>query len=284
MTLHAGTVHTMKVLRKIESGYVLFKESKEILLHNNEADGDLDVDQELEVFLYQDKKGQLIATMSIPDIQINTYDWAEVVESVKHLGVFVDIGIQKEILVSKDDLPLLEGVWPQKGDELFVTLEVDKKGRLLAKPVTEEIIEQERDIAQKSIVHHETSGRVYRSTKVGSFVITEEGFRGFIHHSERKEEPRLGQWIKGRIIEVKDDGTINISLRPLKQEGIDDDATLILTYLEGNNGVMPFHDKSDPDEIRDIFKISKAAFKRALGKLMKEDKIKQKDGKTYLNN
>lgn len=280
--IEAGTVHTLTVARKIETGYVLTNGKREILMHVNEAEEDLDVNQEVDVFLYLDKKGQLIATTVIPEILKGTYGWAKVAESVKQLGVFVDIGIQKEILVSKDDLPLLEGVWPQPGDELFVTLITDKKGRLLAKPVTEDIIEQERDLAKKTLRNEPISGRVYRSTKVGSFIITEEGFRGFIHHTERKDEPRLGQWVEGRIIEVKDDGTLNVSMRPLKQESISDDAEVILSYLASRGGVMPFTDKSSPDDIRDTFNLSKAAFKRALGRLLKAGKIEQREGQTFL--
>jgi uncharacterized protein len=280
--LEAGTIETLKVARKIETGYVLTDGKVEVLLHVKEAETDLDEGQEVDTFLYQDKKGQLVATTVIPEIHQHTYGWAEVVETVRNLGVFVNIGIQKEILVSKDDLPLLEGVWPQEGDQLFVTLITDRKGRLLAKPVTEDIIEQERDMAKKDLKNSPISGRVYRSTKVGSFIITEEGYRGFIHSTERKDEPRLGEWVEGRIIDVKDDGTLNVSLRPVKQEGMESDAEAIYHYLESQGGIMPFSDKSDPEEIRQTFQLSKAAFKRALGKLLKEGRIEQRDGKTFI--
>lgn len=206
----------------------------------------------------------------------------EVVEVVKNLGVFVDIGIEKEILVSKDKLPLLEGVWPNIGDELFVTLTTDHRGRLLAEPITEEVVERERVFADNIQINSPVRGRVYRSTKVGSFIITEEGYRGFIHYSERKREPRLGEWVEGRVIAVKYDGTLNISLRPLKQFSMKDDSESILQFLQQHHGVMPYTDKSDPDEIRREFRISKAAFKRALGMLLKEKRIEQRDGKTYL--
>jgi uncharacterized protein len=280
--LQAGTVHKLKVLREIPTGYVLTDGKIEVLLHIGEATEGLEVDQEVEVFLYQDKKGQLIATMTIPEIQLDTYGWADVVEVVKKLGVFVNIGINKDILVSKDDLPLFQGVWPAVGDRLLVNLETDKKGRLLAKPVTESFVEREREDAPEELLKDFISGWVYLTDKEGSVIITEEGYRGFIHHTERKEEPRLGEWVKGRVIDVKEDGTINVSLRPLKQEGMDADAQEILDYLTNNGGVMPFGDKSDPDDIRSVFKISKAAFKRALGKLMKDGKIEQREGNTYL--
>src|SRR5699024_5231278 len=112
--------------------------------------------------------------------------------------------------------------------------------------------------------------------------ISEDMYRAFLHHTERDREPRLGQFVTGRIIEVKEDGTVNISLKPLKQDRIDDDAEVILTYLKENDGVIPFTDKSDPNDIRKTFNFSKSAFKRALGRLMKNEKVEQKEGKTYL--
>ncbi|WP_078596730.1 S1 RNA-binding domain-containing protein [Evansella clarkii] len=280
--LKAGTIQELKVARVIETGYVLTNGKTEVLMHLNETEGKLSEGEETEVFLYFDKKGQLTATMAVPSITLDSYGWAEVEEVVKGLGVFVNIGIQKGILVSKDDLPLKENVWPEEGDELFVTLRTDKKGRLLAKPVTENIVEEEYEKAPETLKNEEIGGRVYRSAKIGSFMITEEGYRGFIHHTERKEEPRLGSWVTGRVIEVKQDGTINVTLRPLKQEGMSEDAEDVLAYLRKNGGEMPYTDKSSPEAVREVFNISKASFKRALGKLMKEKKIDQKDGKTIL--
>ncbi|MFC4402006.1 S1 RNA-binding domain-containing protein [Gracilibacillus xinjiangensis] len=280
MNNQIGTIQTLEVLRKIDTGYVL---ENDILLHHNETDSELEAEQSVDVFIYQDKKDQTVATTQLPAIQIDTYGWAEVVEVLPHLGVFVNIGTSKEILVSKDDLPLFESVWPMIGDELYVSLGKDRKGRLLALPATEIVFERQLfEAAPDGLLNTVISGRIYRTDREGSACITEEGYRGFIHHTERKEEPRLGELVEGRVIEVKQDGTLNISLRPLKQHSMGEDAEMILAQLEENNGVIPFSDKSDPEDIRGTFNISKAAFKRALGKLMKERKIEQRDGKTYL--
>ncbi|AXI10114.1 hypothetical protein CUC15_14765 [Oceanobacillus zhaokaii] len=281
-TLRIGTVQTMNVLRKIETGYVLTKEGEEALLHHNETDHELEENQEVDVFLYNDKKGNIAATTTIPAVQMDAYDWAEVVEVIPKLGAFVNIGIAKEMLVSVDDLPLFEDVWPNIGDKLFVTLGKDQKGRLLALPATEGVIAREVELAPDELLNQQISGTVYHTSREGSAILTEENYRGFIHHSERKIEPRLGELVHGRVIEVKVDGTLNISLRPLKQDSMGEDADAILAHLEAHDGIIPFSDKSDPDDIRGTFNISKAAFKRALGKLMKEGKIEQRDGNTYL--
>ncbi|MBP2078835.1 S1 RNA-binding domain-containing protein [Oceanobacillus polygoni] len=281
-TLPIGTVQTMTVSRKIDTGYVLEKNGQEALLHHNEADHAYDEGREIDVFLYNDKKGNIAATTTLPSVQMDTYDWAEVVEVIPKLGAFVNIGIAKEMLVSVDDLPLFEAVWPHPGDKLFITLGRDQKGRLLAVPATEGIIAREVELAPEELYNQPISGTVYHTSKEGSAIITEDDYRGFIHHTERKEEPRLGEFVHGRVIDVKVDGTLNVSLRPLKQDSIGEDATSILAHLEENNGVIPFNDKSDPEDIRGTFRISKAAFKRALGRLLKEGKVEQRDGMTYL--
>lgn len=277
-----GTIQSMSVDRKIDNGYVLKKDTTEALLHYNEADGDLEVEQEVDVFLYQDKKGNLTATMKLPNAMMDHYGWGTVVNVLPHIGAFVDIGTTKEFLVSKDDLPLFEDVWPKENDMLYVTLGKDRKGRLLAIPATEGVIAREIELAPDSLLNQTVSGRVYHTSREGTAIITEENYRGFIHHTERKTEPRLGELVQGRVIEVKYDGTLNISLRPLKQHGMVEDSDMILEHLEDHDGMIPFSDKSDPEDIRGTFNISKAAFKRALGKLMKEGKIEQRDGNTYL--
>lgn len=277
-----GTIQTMTVLRKIETGYVLRKETNEALLHDNETETELEEGQEAEVFLYQGKKGQISATMKLPIVQMDVFGWAEVAETVPGLGVFADIGTTKDMLVSADDLPLFEDVWPEPGDMLYVTLGKDRKERLLAIPATEGVLAREFELAPEELLNEQIKGRVYLTGKEGTAIITEGDYRGFIHHTERKEEPRLGQLINGRVIAVKEDGTLNITLRPLKQYSMLEDADTILAFLQENDGVIPFSNQSDPEDIRGTFHISKAAFKRALGRLMKEGKIEQRDGKTYL--
>lgn len=275
--LPIGSIISMNVLRKIDTGYVLSAYGEEVLLHHNEASSPLETEQSVDVFLYLNKKGQINASTYLPSITIGLYDWAEVAEVVPHLGVFVNIGTSKDILVSKDSLPLFQESWPRSGDRLYITLQLDKKGRLLGVPASENIIANHVYAAPEKLMSQTVIGTIYYTNKEGAALITSEGYRGFIHRTERKEEPRVGQVVKGRVIAVKEDGSINISLRPLKRESLKEDADAILEHLEANGGVIPFHDKSDPEEIRATFQISKAAFKRALGTLLKQGKVKQEE-------
>ncbi|WP_054636047.1 S1 RNA-binding domain-containing protein [Thalassobacillus sp. C254] len=277
-----GQIETMKVAALHPNGYTMTNGSNEVYLQENETQEELQEGDVAQVFLYENKQGKTQATMNLPKATLQSYGWAKVVKVVKNLGVFVDIGISRDFLVFEDDLPVLTEVWPSPGDYLYVTLGHDKEGRLTAKPITEQEVEEIRKDAPVHLRQQTLQGWVYQTGKVGSFVLTEEGYRGFIHYTERKTEPRLGQQVEGRVIAVKEDGTVNLSLRPHRLESMDEDAEKILNYLIQQGGKMPFGDKSDPEDIRSLFNLSKAAFKRSLGKLMKEGKIEQKDGFTFL--
>src|SRR5699024_278449 len=96
--LPIGTVQTMTVLRKIDTGYVLEKHHEQALLHHNESEHELTVNEEVDVFLYSDKSGRMIASTTLPAVQAGVYDWAAVVDVIPGLGVFVDIGTNKDML------------------------------------------------------------------------------------------------------------------------------------------------------------------------------------------
>jgi predicted RNA-binding protein (virulence factor B family) len=279
-----GTITTLKVSHESPFGYFLEcgEQEEDILLHHKEMTRDkLTEDEEVEVFLFQDRQGRLTATMTIPSITIHTFGWARVEEVKREMGAYVNIGIDKAMLLSKDDLPPLEEVWPQVDDLIYCTLEIGKNGRLFVRLAKEADFQDIAKRADQSVFNKNVTGRIYRTLYTGSFIFTVDGYLGFIHESERKEEPRIGQSVTGRVIDVKEDGTINVSLLPRKQEAMGDDAEKIYAYMESRNGAMPYWDKSEPDDIEARFRMSKGAFKRALGKLMKEGKIYQEDGWTY---
>ncbi len=279
--LEAGTVEILRVDREVPFGYFLTNEEVDVLLHHSEITGKINIDDDIEVFLFQDKQGRLSSTMKIPAIRQGVYVWSEVVEVKEEWGVFVNIGLSKDVLVSKDDLPLFTSVWPRQGDRLCVTLATDKHGRMFAKLATEPVIQEMALRATENMRNQDVQGTIYRTVKVGSYMLTDEGYRCFLHESERIEEPRLGSLIKARVIDVKEDGSLNISIAPRKQEKMSGDAEVVYNYLLNRNGSMPYSDKSLPGEIDRHFSMSKASFKRALGKLMKDKKVYQEDGWTY---
>lgn len=282
MALHAGQMVTLEVARETPFGHFLTDHKEDLLLHKKEQTKPLEIGDQVEVFIYTDHQGRLAATMLTPKIQIGTYDWVSAVDMHRKYGVFVDIGIAKDVLVSRDDLPYSFDEWPKEGDRLYCTLKVDKKGRLFADLATFEVMEDISKPATEQDFNKNIEGVVYKLGEDGAHIYTDEGFIGFNHHNERKGGVRLGERVKGRIIAVKEDGRVNLSLLERAHEAIDQDAEAILTYLKGRGSGMPYWDKSPADLIEARFQMSKGAFKRALGRLMKEGKVYQEDGWTYL--
>ncbi|WP_400246458.1 S1 RNA-binding domain-containing protein [Niallia sp. JL1B1071] len=281
---YMGRVEILTVARIASFGYFLTieEEDEDVLLHFSETDQKFEEGDEVPVFIYSDSQGRACSSTFIPSIAVGKYDWVKVTDRKEGIGCFFDIGLKKDMLLGEDDLPVHEEVWPEVGDMLYITLKVNKNNYLYVKPATDPIIEEMSTKATRADFNKNIHGYIYRTAKVGSWIYTAEGFKGFIHESERGQEPRLGEKVSGRIIDVKLDGTVNVSLLPRKEEALDKDAQQILDYLIMRKGAMPYGDKSMPEDIKERFNLSKGSFKRALGKLMKENKVYQEEGWTYL--
>lgn len=229
-------------------------------------------------FAYSDMKQKLRLTTKEVSATQTTYGWGQVTEVRRDLGVFVDTGLpDKQVVVSLDLLPEMKELWPKKGDQLYVRLEVDKKERIWAIPAEPEVFQKLAGKAYDNMQNQNLRAIVYRLKLSGTFVyLPDNNMLGFIHPSERFSEPRLGEEVMARVIGFREvDRTLNLSLKPRSFEMLENDAQMILTYLESNGGFMTLNDKSSPEDIKATFGISKGQFKKALGGLMKAKKIKQ---------
>lgn len=270
-----GQVHFLKLVEKKSSSLVFHSEEKEEVLCNESDVDSLDdymLGEEYSMFVYPSRSGKLFASPNIPEVLVGTYGFAKVVK-VSDEGVGLDIGFSREILLLAEDLPKLKSVWPKEADELFITLRRDYTGQLFARLATEKIIEELYTKASKDMFNKEIVAYPYRLMKVGTFLLSKEGYKIFVHESERQKEPRLGQETTVRIIGVKDNGEMNGSFLKRAYERIDEDSQAILDYIENNNGYCDFTDKSNPEEIKAVFNMSKGSFKKAVGRLFKMKKI-----------
>lgn len=279
---YTGQTIELTVARIADYGYFLTDGEEDVLLHANDTDRTFEEGDKVEVFLFVDSRGRLTATTTMPKVTVGEYGWVPVVDTKPGVGIFLDIGISKDILLGEEDLPVMKSVWPQKGDLLYITLRVNRNNMIYARMATDPVIQEISINATRRDFNKNVHGYIYRTARVGSWIITAEGFKGFIHESQRRTEPRIGEKVEGRIIDVKEDGSVNISMLPRKQEALDEDSEKIMNYLELRNGAMPYHDKSMAEDIQERFGMSKGSFKRALGRLMKEDKIYQENNWTYL--
>ncbi|BDR60457.1 CvfB family protein [Lactobacillus xylocopicola] len=244
---------------------------------------ELHLGDQVEGFLYDDKQHNREMTQFLPFAQADQYGWSKVTEVKSDLGVFVDIGLpDKDVVVSVDDLPFDKSHWPRKDDQLLVHLETDQKDRIWAKLADENIFEQLSAHFPNDLKNQDVFATVYSSREVGAFVITGDYYLGFVHSSQMVAPLRVGEQFKGRVIGVSQYGRLNLSSLPRAFEEIDDDAQMILMSLRRkSNKSLPFYDKSDAAEIKSYFGISKSAFKRALGHLLKARYITEdKEGGT----
>ena len=242
------------------------------------SEGQHQVGDMIKGFAYTDMHQKARLTTINVTATRSTYSWGVVTDVRKDLGIFVDTGLpDKQIVVSLDVLPEMKELWPKKDDKLYVRLDVDKKDRIWAIPAEPEVFQKMAGPAYNNMQNQNWSAIVYRLKLSGTFVyLPENNMLGFIHPSERYNEPRLGQVLNARVIGFREvDRTLNLSLKPRSFEMLENDAQMILTYLENNGGFMTLNDKSSPADIKATFGISKGQFKKALGGLMKAKKIKQ---------
>lgn len=244
----------------------------------DKEEGQHNVGDMVKGFVYSDQNQRMRLTTKQVTASRDNFGWGVVTDVRRDLGVFVDTGLpDKHIVVSLDLLPEMKELWPKKGDKLYIKLMVDKKDRIWGQPAEPEVFQQMAGRAYNNMQNQNLTAIAYRLKLSGTFVyLPENNMLGFIHPNERYTEPRLGQVLDVRVIGYRDiDQTLNLSLKPRSFEMLENDAQMILTYLESKGGFMTLNDKSSPEEIKALFGISKGQFKKALGGLMKAGKISQ---------
>jgi predicted RNA-binding protein (virulence factor B family) len=285
MELQPGMSVSLKVIRETGFGFFLssdLENSEAILLHKRLVKEPIEVDQELEVFLFLDHQDRLSATMEKPIISLAQFDWLKVVAVNEQDGVFLYNGIDRDLFLSIDDLGDDRALWPKIGDKVPVSLIHDKKGRLMGRLLRGTPLEATAADAPKTVLNETVTGTIYYFAENGVFLMTEDNYIAFLHFNETSEELHLGKVITGRVSFVRDDGKLTISMQPKAYERLLGDSEKIYEFLLKHDDGMPYTDKTDPLIIKEKFGMSKGSFKRALGKLLKEGKVSQKEGSTFI--
>jgi len=276
-----STVATLRVVRLGEMGAFLDggtgNTSDDILLHASQQTHPVAVGDEVEVFLYLDPKRRLTASMRVPKMREGQIARLKVI-NVSRDGAFLDVGAERGIFMPYAGM---RGR-PQVGEVVWAKLYTDKSGRLAVTMEVEDEIRRASQPAKDVKVGAQVTGAIYNYTEAGAFLFSEERYIVFIANKEMPARPRVGEVVTARVTYVRPDGRLNASLRQAKEKALLTDAERILQLLQGRQGRMPYSDKTSPEIIRDVFQISKAAFKRALGHLLKEGRIEERDGWTYL--
>lgn len=280
-----GHISKFKIVRETNLGYVLELDGIEYFLHHNECNGKLLFPGDyVKAFLYMDKKNRIAATLFTPVLEADEIGFLKVVGSKEEIGVFCNIGISKDILFSRDDLPRSFKDWPKVDETILGELRV-KNDHLVIKPATKtQILNKQASLSD--VIKHEkgelVKAKVYRFSEDGISLVTEDFQVIFVYKTNYRKSYHLGEEVEVKILDCHDDyynGTVNRN----KEFQIQDDAKIILDYLAKNNGVSLITEKSSPELISKVLNMSKAAYKKALGGLLKENKIIITETKIILN-
>ena len=267
--MQLGKTQPLTIVKKVDFGvYLAAPEAPEerVLLPAKQVPEGAQTGDELEVFLYKDSKDRLIATTAEPKIHLGETARLQVKEVTK-IGAFLDWGLEKDLFLPYKEM----NGKVREGDEVLVTLYLDKSSRLCAsmKHLYDKL---ETDAPYEK--GETVTGRVYEfGHDFGTFVAVDDRYSAMIPRSEDTSDLKIGDIIEARVTDVKADGKLDLSRRANKETQMDTDAQKVLRVIEEYAGVLPFNDKAAPEIIMREMQMSKAAFKRAVGRLYKERRI-----------
>lgn len=263
--MRLGKRQVLTVVKKVDFGVYLGNDEERVLLPKKQVPEGIELGDPVEVFLYKDSDDRLIATTNEPKLQLDELAVLRVADTNKY-GAFLDWGLEKDLF-----LPFKQQTAKvAKGDQCLVSLYIDKSQRLCATMKVYELLRTDSPYQKDDVVE----GIVYdTSEEFGVFVAVDNQFSGLIPKKEVYGKWKVGQTLKARVTAVKADGKLDLSVRDKIPMQMDQDAEMIWNRLQECGGSLPFTDKADPEIIKREFHLSKNAFKRAVGRLLKEQKI-----------
>ncbi|MDR2968954.1 MAG: GntR family transcriptional regulator [Tannerellaceae bacterium] len=262
-----GKYNTLKVVKEVDFGvYLDGGDGKEILLPTRYLPEGIKTGDEVEVFIYHDNEGRLIATTLHPKAIVGEFRLMQV-KSINETGAFLDWGLMKDLLVpfNEQKATMREGGW-----YLVYVRRDNISGRIMASAKIDRYLDNTPPDYQ---FNQEVELTIDDETSLGYRVIINNLHRGLVYHSEIFRPLHSGDRLKGYIKEVREDEKIDVSLTPLGYKKVDSLSAMILDTLNTNGGYLPVHDKSDPEQIHALFHCSKKAFKQAIGLLYKQQLI-----------
>ena len=276
--LEIGKRQLLTIVKKVEFGVYLAKEQEadpeeKVLLPRKEIPENVQIGDEIEVFLYRDSKDRMIATVRQPKLSLGEVALLRVKENGR-IGAFLDWGLEKDLL-----LPFREQVRKVRpGEECLVALYLDKSKRLCATMKVYHYLRTDSPYEKDQKV----TGTLYEiSDNFGAFVAVDNCYSALIPKKEPLGNAKVGDTVEARVTEVLKDGKLSLSLREKAYIQMNEDAQKLLKLLEEQGGELPVGDKSSPEKINELTHMSKNEFKRAAGNLYKQHLIRIEEHKLY---
>lgn len=264
--IQVGRYNTLKVIRKVDFGVFLDDGAQGILLPKRFVPANCTLGDSLEVFVYHDGEDRLIATTQKPMGQVGDIVKLQAVSTTEQ-GAFMHWGLMKDLFVPRS--AQLSGMKPR--GEYLVKIFIDEKtGRIAATEKFASDLSNENLTVQ---LLQQVNLVVYRRTDIGYVVIINNLHTGVLHHNEIYRSIGVGDRFSGFIKNIYPDNKIDVAAGKPGYGRVDDEAEKIINLLQNHDGYMPYYDKSDPDEIYEVFGMSKKTFKMTLGNLYRQKKI-----------
>lgn len=264
--IQVGQYNRLKVQRFKDAGAFLEDGKEGLLLPKRFVPQGTNIGDELTVFVYHDSEDRLIATTQHPFAVVGDIAFLKVVGLSPH-GAFLGWGLMKDLFV-----PRSKQISPMRlGGEYLVQVYIDEQtGRIAATEYIEQLLSNE-ELTVKEL--DEVDLIIYRETELGYAVIINNKHLGLLYSNEVYQNISIGDKLKGFIKTIRPDNKIDVALGKPGYQRVEDEAEKILRLLAQQNGYLPYHDKSSPEDIYNVFGMSKKTFKMTLGKLYKEKKI-----------
>ena len=269
--IQVGKVNQLKIANLASFGVYLDAETgnrtDNVLLPGNQCPENPEVGDVLEVFIYHDSEDRLIATTKKPLAQVGELAYLKVTAKTK-IGAFMDFGLERGLF-----LPFREQKYPIEVDKNYlVYVYLDKSGRITCTTNIYDFLRADSTYQKNDTV----MGTVYQiKHEIGVFVAVDNQYMGLIPRSENFSDIKCGDRVQARVIRVREDGKLDLSPRGLSHQQMNVDAEILIKVLNENQGVLPLNEKARPEDIERVFHMSKAAFKRAVGTLLKNGRIKK---------
>ena len=250
-------------------------EGEEVLLPNQYITDEMQVGDQIKVFVYLDSEDRPVATTQTPKIVRNEFAYLEVKDVSEH-GAFLDWGLIKDLFV-----PFREQPKPMEiGEGYVVFLYLDQKTqRLLASAKIDKFLESERLTVAEG---DEVDLLIWQKTDLGYNVVVNQYHKGLIYANEVFQPLKIGDSLKGYVKKIREENKLDISLQKTGYEVVEPVAKQILEEIEKGKGFLALSDNSSPEDIYQKLKISKKVFKKAIGGLYKQGMIRITSDGIYL--
>lgn len=261
--VNVGAYNTLRVVKEVDFGVYLDGDGEEILLPKRYVPEDLKPDDEINVFIYHDNDGRLIATTDKPLGVVGEIVMLEVVDAGPS-GAFLKWGIMKDVFIPIAN----QENRMRRGDKRLVRLYIDERtGRVTATEKIDKFISN-YDLTVKE--HDAVDILVYQRTDIGYKVIINSKHLGVLHYNEVFKELEIGDKVKGFIKQIREYNKIDVALGTKGYAKVPEEEEKIISMLQNNDGYLPYNDKSEPEAIYAFFGMSKKTFKMTLGALYKK--------------